>query len=494
MSPTLDSMPNLASKYIDSGRYQLLHCVGSGSYGAVYRARERLPSTGLFVQRAIKVVPRIRKGRAFQAREIYLHQKIPHHPNVVNLHRAFQEGSHVFLVMDFLDGGDLRNHTQKKHTLARNDALIKNIFLQIVDGVEASHNAGVYHRDLKPENVLINTDMTRVCIADFGLATSSKQSISFNTGSRYYMSPECIDCDDELYPYDTIRSDIWALGVILLNMVTGHIPWMKATLDDKGFRSFLEEEKWLRHFFPISKGLNNILRRIFTIVPKDALSLAEIRREVRNLDSFYMSAVERATTASKDALFMWEWYAPSSSAHPAASTDSAGGFDSWTSSESDGSAPDDFDEDSDESKGMDLRTACAQLVRCAREGRALPPRSPATSSLPARAPAPVPVSVPVQSLSASSDEFPIRRPAACRAQLPPNSSSDVPSSNTDGPPITPETHAQDPAGVADSGAIEPFALDGPVLCHGKDSIREKNASHGGLDDPAYIRLSNMVRG
>ncbi|KAI0635232.1 kinase-like domain-containing protein [Trametes polyzona] len=477
--PVTDLIPDLTFKFIDSGRYQILNRLGAGTYGAVYRARERDPKSGLFIPRAIKVVPQGKWSKNYHLREVSIHNMLPKHPNIISLHRAFQEGPLMFIVMDLFDGGDLHQHISRKHTLCRNDGLIKDVFLRIVDGVEASHNLGIFHRDLKPENILVNADLTRVCLADFGLATTATRSCSFNTGSRYYMSPECIDCDDRLYPYDTRRSDIWALGVILLNMVTGHRAWDKATLQDTQFRAFLEDENWLRTVLPISKGFDDILRRIFTIIPDDSLSLAEIRREVRNLDTFYM-AEEDIRSSTCDVKYMWHWYFPRQASLPsqAVSTNSEGGLDSWTSSES--SESDDEVSSSDDSASFAGPQAHPQipgteLLVIAEEGRLVLPRS-----LGAIQPASL---LHLSSGSVSSDEFPIRRPATRRAMLPPPSESSSRSGSpstegSDGSPITPETHAQEPTGVVAVDPIEPLVLEGPILCHGKDSIRQKHGSVG----------------
>ncbi|KAI0372015.1 kinase-like protein [Pilatotrama ljubarskyi] len=463
------------------GRYQFLNRLGAGSYGAVYRARERLPESGKYVPRAIKVVPRT--SRNLHGREVILHESLSEHPNIVTLHRVFQSGAFFFLVMDLLDGGDLGRHIHRQRTFCRNDALIKNVFLQVIDGVEASHMSGIYHRDLKPENILCNADLTRVCIGDFGLATRSRESKAFNTGSRYYMSPECIDCDDELYPYDTCRSDIWALGVILLNMATGHIAWEKATLEDVQFRAFLENENWLREVFPISKGLNDILRRIFTIIPDDSLSLADIRREIRNLDTFFMT--EEEVNASKaDVRYMRLWYSPRPAgrctSEEVLTSDSEGGFDSWTDSESSNSLEDDSD-DSDESES-DLHAVRTHLLEIAEEGRLVLPRSLGASQ-PAFIRRPPPQ-------SRSSDEFPIRRPATRRAQLPPPSSSSG-TSDDSVLPITPETRPQDPPNIVIAGPMEPLVLEGPMLCHGKDSIagRKRRVSSGRMKKVIRVFVS-----
>ncbi|KAI0826554.1 kinase-like domain-containing protein [Trametes gibbosa] len=483
MPHVTELIPDLTLKTIDRGRYQILNRLGAGSFGAVYRARERLPECGRYALRAIKVVPDSRANRRRHIREVTLHREIPKHPNVVTLHRAFREGKLLFIVMDLMTGGDLFSHVTRKHTLSRNDDLIRAAFLQVIDGVEASHAAGVFHRDLKPENILVDDGFGRVCIADFGLSTRTEHSTAFNTGTRQYMSPECVDCDDYLYPYDSRRSDIWALGIILINMVTGHRPWEKATLEDDQFLSFLEEKDWLREVFPISAGLNDILRRIFTIIPKEALTLAEIRREVRNLDTFYMTK-EEVKASGPDVRFMWKWYYPRPTgpvSSTTSSTDSEGGFDSWTSSESSESSGENFPSGSGSSQS-NVRARGTQLLACAEEGHLVLPRSIGAAQ-------PASFLRPMQE-AASSVEFPIRRPATRRAMVLPEtrtSGSISPSTqSSSNPPITPETHALDVPAPLVAETIEPLMLERPLLCHGKDSIRLKRRANARAEPNARL--------
>ena len=75
------------------------------------------------------------------------------------------------------------------YVLAGDVDTVKKVFLKVLDGVEACHAAGVYHRDLKPENILVGAGAERVCVSDFGLATTSTQSTTFNVGTKRYMCP-----------------------------------------------------------------------------------------------------------------------------------------------------------------------------------------------------------------------------------------------------------------------------------------------------------------
>lgn len=95
------------------------------------------------------------------------------------------------------------------------------------------------------------------------------------------------------YPhYSPLHTDIWSLGVILVNMVSGRNPWRFATPSDKGFLGYLYNVDFLREILPISKSFNDILKRIFRLQPFTRISLPELREEILNLDTFYMSDAE----------------------------------------------------------------------------------------------------------------------------------------------------------------------------------------------------------
>ncbi len=192
MSTLEAKIPDLSGQSFDNGRYRLIRTIGSGAFGVVYRAREHIPESNNTVIRAVKVSPRFPKGsfhRLTQDREITLHRRVSNVPNVVTLHCVVYENGYQYMILDYHGGGDLRRIIDKKRSLARNEPVLREIFLQIIDAVEACHAKGVYHRDLKPENILVNDDLTEVYIADFGLATVSKQSITFNTGTKFFECP-----------------------------------------------------------------------------------------------------------------------------------------------------------------------------------------------------------------------------------------------------------------------------------------------------------------
>ena len=113
-------------------------------------------------------------------------------------------------------------------------------------------------------------------------------------------SPECIGHLSGFRPYYTAFSDIWSLGVILVNMISGRNPWERATLDDPCFIQFIENPDFLFDMLPISEGVNDLLRHIFVLNPLCRPSLQELRMAILELDTFWryddeLSVVEEYT-------------------------------------------------------------------------------------------------------------------------------------------------------------------------------------------------------
>jgi serine/threonine protein kinase len=155
------------------------------------------------------------------------------------------------------------------------------------------HSLGISHRDIKPENLVCSDNGTRVRICDFGLATSERKSNEFGCGSTFYIAPECLgDWNPSQTHYDTQRSDIWSLGVILVNLVCGRNPWRIASTSDESFTSFLADPNFLRRILPISDECLYVLAQIFTIDPNARISLSKLRRAVLEVKSFFMGEDE----------------------------------------------------------------------------------------------------------------------------------------------------------------------------------------------------------
>lgn len=189
--PSVPSSPPLGT-VIDNGALELVELLGQGGYGIVYRAidtRSLVP-----MSYAVKCLPhaqasRSSRRRQLHLREIRLHKLASSHANVVSLHRVVEDKDFTYIVMDYCEDGDLFTQILHQRRYLGKDALIKHVFLQLLEAVQYCHSVGIYHRDLKPENVLCFDGGLRLAITDFGLATMDVVSEEFRTGSAYHMSP-----------------------------------------------------------------------------------------------------------------------------------------------------------------------------------------------------------------------------------------------------------------------------------------------------------------
>lgn len=146
------------------------------------------------------------------------------HPNVVQLYevgtrQVIETYGKTYIVMEYLDGGDLLNYVVAQQRLQEPEA--GRLFRQLVSGLRYLHSLGVSHRDLKPSNLLLTTRKD-LKIADFGLsAEGSMEMLETRCGSPCFAAPEVIGGA----PYDGRKVDIWGLGIVLYIMLVGRLPF-----------------------------------------------------------------------------------------------------------------------------------------------------------------------------------------------------------------------------------------------------------------------------
>ena len=202
---------------------EILDLIGHGGMGAVYKARQR----GLDRIVALKILPpEVGRDPSFAERFTREARALArlNHPNIVTIHDSGAADGLYYLVMEYVDGINLR---QAFHTgeLTPKEALA--IVPQICDALQYAHDEGVVHRDIKPENLLLDTK-GRVKIADFGLARLLGQADNNFTltaahqvmGTPKYMAPEQMEGSHEV----DHRADIYSLGVVFYEMLTGELP------------------------------------------------------------------------------------------------------------------------------------------------------------------------------------------------------------------------------------------------------------------------------
>ncbi|KAI0088818.1 kinase-like domain-containing protein, partial [Irpex rosettiformis] len=281
---------------IDAGRLLLVRLLGEGGYGVVYLAVEQQGNSYLpsFLaspkQYAVKVLPKIDSSTVegeCQSREIVAHKIVSDHPGIVTLHDIIEDEQFIFLVLDYCPGGDLFSAIIERQVYQGKDALLKSVFLQIVDAVKSCHDQGIYHRDLKPDNIFVSADSSKVFLGDFGLATDQNLSNNHRCGSSFYISPECLGEEHNFGTFKNDGNDVWSLGIILTNMITGRNPWRLATTNDDNFYHFISDpDNFIRTSLPMSEEAGELIKRIFTFNPYKRISLAKLREAVLAIDTF----------------------------------------------------------------------------------------------------------------------------------------------------------------------------------------------------------------
>ncbi|AKS41795.1 serine/threonine-protein kinase [Wenzhouxiangella marina] len=212
------------------GNYVIMRELGRGAMGAVFIGYQRT----LKRQVAIKLLPKALAETQLaqqQFRDEAETVAILDHPNLITIFDTGEDDEYFFQVMQLVDGQDLRQILSKlaRHPVPARRLMpmnhVQRLTLEMLAGLEAAHEAGVIHQDLKPANLLIENRRGRLLIADFGIAKAKQAEYAAQgrvVGTPIYVSPEQASAKDTDH-----RTDLYAVGVILLQLLAGKLPVRK---------------------------------------------------------------------------------------------------------------------------------------------------------------------------------------------------------------------------------------------------------------------------
>ncbi|KAF2098131.1 Pkinase-domain-containing protein [Rhizodiscina lignyota] len=212
-------------------------------------------------------------------REIVI-MKLLDHKNIVKLYDVWENRNELYLIMEYVEGGELFDFIQNYPKLE--ERYVVYLFRQIIAALLYCHRIKIYHRDLKPENILIDKDTMEVKLVDFGMAALQPQGRYLTTpcGSPHYAAPDILSFKQ----YDGGKADVWSCGVILYVMLTGMPPFNfppdpKGSMsEDMKLRALFSQIKRAEYIMPkyISDEAKDLIYRIFQVDPKRRIDIEEI--------------------------------------------------------------------------------------------------------------------------------------------------------------------------------------------------------------------------
>ncbi|KAJ3868247.1 kinase-like domain-containing protein [Lentinula novae-zelandiae] len=263
------------------GPWIIGECVGKGASGRVKIAKHRYTNQ----LAAVKILPRApldssRNSIATQEAKSKKHSlgiereitmmKLMNHPNILRIYDVYEGPKELFLVLEYVEGGELFDYLVNRGRLPEPDAIC--FFKQIIYGLNYAHTFSIIHRDLKPENILISSlSPPKIKIVDWGMAAFAPPTLQLETscGSPHYASPEIVNG----FKYTGNATDIWSCGVILYALLTGRLPF-----DDKDVKLLLGKVKVGKYDMPsyIDQSAQDLLSKMLVINVEERITIPEI--------------------------------------------------------------------------------------------------------------------------------------------------------------------------------------------------------------------------
>ncbi|XP_075780739.1 ribosomal protein S6 kinase alpha-2 isoform X2 [Pelodiscus sinensis] len=262
----------------DPSQFELLKVLGQGSYGKVFLVRKIKGSDAgqLYAMKVLKKATLKVRDRVRSKMERDILAEV-NHPFIVKLHYAFQTEGKLYLILDFLRGGDLFTRLSKEVMFTEED--VKFYLAELALALDHLHSLGIIYRDLKPENILLDEE-GHIKITDFGLSKEAidhdKRAYSF-CGTIEYMAPEVVNRRGH-----TQSADWWSFGVLMFEMLTGSLPFQGK--DRKETMALILKAKLGMPQF-LSTEAQSLLRALFKRNPSNRLGagldgVEEIKRHL----------------------------------------------------------------------------------------------------------------------------------------------------------------------------------------------------------------------
>uniref|UniRef100_A0A8C5UJJ4 non-specific serine/threonine protein kinase n=1 Tax=Malurus cyaneus samueli TaxID=2593467 RepID=A0A8C5UJJ4_9PASS len=257
------------SEKADPSQFELLKVLGQGSFGKVFLVRKITPpdSNHLYAMKVLKKATLKVRDRVRTKIERDILADV-NHPFVVKLHYAFQTEGKLYLILDFLRGGDLFTRLSKEVMFTEED--VKFYLAELALGLDHLHSLGIIYRDLKPENILLDEE-GHIKLTDFGLSKEAidheKKAYSF-CGTVEYMAPEVVNRQGHSH-----SADWWSYGVLMFEMLTGSLPFQGKDRKDT-MTLILKAKLGMPQF--LSAEAQSLLRALFKRNPANSGSTSEL--------------------------------------------------------------------------------------------------------------------------------------------------------------------------------------------------------------------------
>ena len=247
--------------------FTLLKEIGEGTFGRVLLVQHNLTQA----QYAIKAIDKRNKDnideKDYFRREAEIMYRI-YHPNIVKLYGHFEDNTYCYFIMEYMSGGNIYSLVPKYGYNKISPQLVASILKDVISAIYYLHhmNPPIIHRDIKPENILINNEM-KAKLTDFGwsnyLDTFSKRTTM--CGTPVYLAPELVNNTGHDH-----RVDIWCIGVLMFELLTGHPPWMGEDVQTLKYNISRMKINWQKHMDPDAVDL---IKKILRYNPEERISL-----------------------------------------------------------------------------------------------------------------------------------------------------------------------------------------------------------------------------